>query len=157
MLEQLVADIYGPQRSVDDGFSPAAVIAGSRYFARNMVGSKPRADHYLHVYAVDSARGPRGQWRVSGDRSRSANGIGYASENRSASSRGTGTSSSDINARRVARFFGDSRAGIARDCQRESPRIASLTPGRFNQSYPEQAHLARYSGFPSVEGRDSTV
>jgi uncharacterized circularly permuted ATP-grasp superfamily protein len=157
LLEQLVADIYGPQRLVDDGFLPAAVIAGSRYFARNMVGLKPRADHYLHVYAVDLARGPRGQWRVLGDRLRLANGIGYALENRLALSRGTGTLLSDINARRVARFFGDLRAGIARDCQRESPRIALLTPGRFNQSYPEQAHLARYLGFPLVEGRDLTV
>ncbi|RQW45187.1 circularly permuted type 2 ATP-grasp protein [Novosphingobium sp. LASN5T] len=157
LLEQLVADIYGPQRLVDDGFLPAAVIAGSRYFARNMVGLKPRADHYLHVYAVDLARGPRGQWRVLGDRLRLANGIGYALENRLALSRGTGTLLSEINARRVARFFGDLRAGIARDCQRESPRIALLTPGRFNQSYPEQAHLARYLGFPLVEGRDLAV
>ena len=35
--------------------------------------------------------------------------------------------------------------------------MALLTPGRFNQSYPEQAHLARHLGFSLVEGRDLTV
>ncbi|MDQ2893112.1 MAG: circularly permuted type 2 ATP-grasp protein, partial [Pseudomonadota bacterium] len=33
-------------------------------------------------------------------------------------------------------------------------RIGLMTPGRFNPSYPEQAHLARYLGFLLVEGAD---
>ena len=92
-----------------------------------------------------------------GDRLRLANGVGYALENRLALSRGTGGLLSDIHTRRLAQFFGGLREGIAADCQRDSPRIALLTPGRFNQSYPEQAHLARYLGFPLVEGRDLAV
>lgn len=166
LLEAVVADIYGPQRLVRDGHLPAALVTGSRYFARNMVGlspeggnrsGRPEGGSFIHVYAVDLARGPRGQWRVLGDRLRLANGIGYALENRLALSRGTGTLLTSIKARRLAGFFSQLRGGIARDCQRESPRIALLTPGRFNQSYPEQAHLARYLGFPLVEGRDLTV
>jgi uncharacterized circularly permuted ATP-grasp superfamily protein len=94
---------------------------------------------------------------VLGDRLRLANGIGYALENRLALSRVTGGLLTEMRARRVAQFFSDLRGGIARECQRENPRIALLTPGRFNQSYPEQAHLARYLGFPLVEGRDLTV
>ena len=157
LLEAVAADIYGPGRLVQDGHLPAAVVAGSRYFARAMTGLKPRGEHFIHVYAVDLARGPHGQWRVLGDRLRLANGVGYALENRLALSRGTGGLLSDIHARRLAGFFGELREGIAADCQRESPRIALLTPGRFNQSYPEQAHLARYLGFPLVEGRDLAV
>ncbi len=157
LLEAVAADIYGPQRLVAEGHLPAAVVTGSRYFTRNMVGLAPRGSHFIHVYAVDLARGPRGQWRVLGDRLRLANGIGYALENRLALSRGTGSLLGDIQARRLAGFFAALRGGIARDCQRENPRIALLTPGRFNQSYPEQAHLARYLGFPLVEGRDLTV
>ncbi len=157
LLERLAADIYGPQSLIRQGHLPAAVVAGSRYFARRMVGLEPRGNHYLHVYAVDLARGPHGQWRVLGDRLRLANGVGYALENRLALARGTGGLLSGINTRRLAHFFAELRGGIARDCQRESPRIALLTPGRFNQSYPEQAHLARYLGLPLVEGRDLTV
>ncbi|WP_231627521.1 circularly permuted type 2 ATP-grasp protein [Novosphingobium sp. AAP1] len=157
LLEAVVDDIYGEGRLVADGHLPAALIAGSRYFARSMVGVAPRSGPHIHVYAVDLARGPRGQWRVLGDRLRLANGIGYALENRLALSRVTGGLLTDMRARRLAQFFSDLRGGIARECQRENPRIALLTPGRFNQSYPEQAHLARYLGFPLVEGRDLTV
>lgn len=157
LLESVVADVYGPQKLVRDGHIPAAVVAGSRFFARAMGGVTPRRGHYIHVYAVDLARGPHGQWRVLGDRLRLANGVGYALENRLALSRGTGSLLSDIHARRLAGFFGQLRQGLSADCPRESPRIALLTPGRFNQSYPEQAHLARYLGFPLVEGRDLSV
>jgi uncharacterized circularly permuted ATP-grasp superfamily protein/uncharacterized alpha-E superfamily protein len=157
LLEQVAADIYGPQRLIHDGHLPAAVVTGSNYFAREMIGNPPRGGRYLHVYAADLARGPKGQWRVLGDRVRLATGIGYALENRLALSRSTGSLLSDINTRRLAGFFAELREGIAKDCQRDRPRIALMTPGRFNQSYPEQAHLARYLGFPLVEGRDLTV
>ena len=46
------------------------------------------------------------------------------------------------------------RAGLAAACRRADPRIGLLTPGRFNPSYPEQAHLARYLGLLLVEGAD---
>jgi len=157
LLEALAADVYGPQSLVDNGQLPAAVIAGSRYFARQMIGLKPQGGNYLNVCAFDLARGPSGKWRILADRLRLATGIGYALENRLALSRSTGSLLSTINTRRVANFFAALRAGIARNCARERPRIALLTPGRFNQSYPEQAHLARYLGLPLVEGRDLNV
>jgi len=157
LLEAIAADLYGPQQLVRDGHIPAALVTGSRYFARDMMTRKPPVGPYLQVYAVDLARGPRGQWRVLADRVLLSNGLGYALENRLAFSRSTGSLLSDIHARRLAQFFTELRGGIARQCQRETPRIALLTPGRFNQSYPEQAHLSRYLGFPLVEGRDLSV
>ncbi|CAH0498149.1 circularly permuted type 2 ATP-grasp protein [Novosphingobium sp. CECT 9465] len=157
LLERIVADIYGSQQLVADGDLPASMVAGSPHFAHEMIGSKPPGGHFIHVYAVDLARGPSGEWRVLSDRLRFATGIGYALENRLALSRSTGSILSQINARRLARFYRVLRQGIAADCQRDDPRIALLSPGGFNQSYPEQAHLARYLGLPLVEGRDLTV
>ena len=157
LLEAILADIYGPQHLVAQGDLPAAVVAGSPHFAPKMMGVAPNGGHYLHIYAADLARGPDGQWRVLADRTRLATGIGYALENRLALSRSTGSLLSQINTRRHARFYGDLRRGIAEDCHRDEPRIALLTAGPYNQSYPEQAHLARYLGLPLVEGRDLTV
>ncbi len=157
LIEAVAGDIYGAQMLVADGHLPPAMIAGSRYFARKMLGHKPRSGKFLHVYAADLARGSDGQWRILGDRLRLANGIGYALENRMALSRLADSLLSRISARRVADFFSGLREGIAADCARERPRIALLTPGRFNQSYSEQAHLARYLGLPLVEGRDLVV
>ncbi|MEZ5710345.1 MAG: circularly permuted type 2 ATP-grasp protein [Blastomonas sp.] len=157
LLERVIADIYGPQSLVTSGDLPAPVVSGSRHFARKMVGVPPPAGHHVHFYAVDLARGPDGEWRVLADRLRLAAGIGYALENRLALSRASGDLLTTLNARRLASFFASLRQGIARDCERADPRIALLTPGRFNQSYPEQAHLARYMGVLLVEGRDLAV
>ncbi len=38
-----------------------------------------------------------------------------------------------------------------------APRLALLTPGPYNETYFEQAYLARYLGLPLVEGGDLTV
>jgi len=157
LLEALATDIYGEQSVVAQGHLPAAVIAGSPFFARRMLGRGPPMGHYIHVYAADLARGPGGQWRVLNDRVRLATGIGYALENRLAMSRTTGTLLGELNVRRVADFFARLREGMGADSRRDRPRIALLTPGRFNQTYPEQAHLARYLGLPLVEGRDLSV
>lgn len=157
LLEAVIADIYGPQRLVSEGHLPAAVVSGSSNFARRLVGMQPSGGHYLHVYAVDLARGPHGKWRVLADRVRLPVGIGYALENRLAIGRATGGLLASIGARRQTGFFEALRQGIAASCERADPRIGLLTPGRFNQSYPEQAHLARHLGFSLVEGRDLTV
>ncbi|MFC0202707.1 circularly permuted type 2 ATP-grasp protein [Novosphingobium soli] len=157
LLEAVAADVYGEQTLVRDGHLPAAVVAGSPFFARKMIGRTPPGGRFIHVYAADLARGPGGQWRVLQDRVRAAGGIGYALENRLAMSRAVGNLLADAHARRLADFFSHMRAGIAASCRRENPRIALLTPGRFNQTYAEQAHLARYLGLPLVEGRDLTV
>lgn len=157
LLEQILADIYGPQQLVAQGDIPAALVSGSTHFVPKMVSVAPPRGHYMHVYAADLARGPDGEWRVLADRTRLATGIGYALENRLAVSRSTGSLLSEINTRRHAKFYGNLRRGIAADCQRDDPRIALLTAGPYNQSYPEQAHLARYLGLPLVEGRDLTV
>ena len=156
LLERLASDIYGPQSLVAGGHLPAAVIAGSPFFARKMLGRSP-AGRFIHIYAADLARGPRGQWRVLQDRVRMASGVGYALENREAMSRTAGHLLVDSHARRLTEFFSRLRGGMAAACGRDFPRIALLTPGRFNQTYAEQAHLARYLGLPLVEGRDLSV
>jgi Uncharacterized conserved protein len=157
LLERLAQDIYGPQTLVRDGHLPAGVVAGSPFFARKMLGRGPGGGRFIHVYCADLARGPKGQWRVLQDRVRIAGGVGYALENRLAMSRTAGSLLVDTQGRRLAEFFAQMRGGMAAACGREQPRIALLTPGRFNQTYAEQAHLARYLGLPLVEGRDLSV
>ncbi|MFA7595797.1 MAG: circularly permuted type 2 ATP-grasp protein [Novosphingobium sp.] len=157
LLEAVIADIYGEQQLVFDGRLPASIVTGSANFASRMVGMKPNGGYFLNVYAVDLARGPTGEWRVLADRVRLPTGIGYALENRLAMARATGDLLASIGTRRQADFFEALRHGIAAACARVEPRIGLLTPGRFNQSYPEQAHLARHLGFSLVEGRDLVV
>jgi uncharacterized circularly permuted ATP-grasp superfamily protein/uncharacterized alpha-E superfamily protein len=155
--ERLLGDIYGEAKLVASGKLPATLVTGSRHFWRSMIGMEPTGGHRMHIYAVDLARGPDGEWRVLADHVRAPTGAGYALENRLAASRVMGTLQTRLNLQRLAPFFANFREGIAAACKRADPRIGLLTPGRFNQSYPEQAHLARYLGMLLVEGDDLAV
>lgn len=157
LLEQVIANIYGSGSLVSDGKLPPGVVTGSPHYWRVMNGTPPPRGHHLHFYAADVGRGPNGEWRVLADRVRTPVGMGYALENRLALSRATGDLLGALNSRRLAPFFAQLRRGLAADCERSDPRIGLLTPGRFNQSYAEQAHLARYLGLLLVEGEDLIV
>ncbi|UAK26429.1 circularly permuted type 2 ATP-grasp protein [Sphingomonas nostoxanthinifaciens] len=157
LLEQVLADIYGPARLVAEGRLPAPLVTGSRHFWRSMIGMAPSGGHRLHIYAVDLGRGPDGEWRVLTDHVRAPTGAGYALENRLAASRVMGTLQTRLNLQRLAPFFSSFREGLGAASKRSDPRIGLLTPGRYNQSYAEQAHLARYLGLLLVEGDDLAV
>ncbi|PKP92858.1 MAG: hypothetical protein CVT77_07315 [Alphaproteobacteria bacterium HGW-Alphaproteobacteria-16] len=157
LFETILADCYGDQRLVTDGRLPAALVTGSPYFLRPMVGLTPPGGYHLNFVAVDLCRGPGGEWRVLADQLRAPVGAGYALENRLAMSRMLGGLQTRLNIARHAPFFAAFREGLAARCRRSEPRIGLLTPGRLNPSYAEQAHLARYLGFLLVEGGDLAV
>ena len=157
LLEKLLDDIFGEQKLVADGAMPAALITGSRAYWRSQIGIKPPGGYRLHIYAADLCRDPTGEWRVLDDHVRAPVGAGYALENRLASTRLMGTLQTGLHVERLAPFFSAFREGLSAVCRRAEPRIGLLTPGRYNQSYPEQAHLARYLGLLLVEGSDLAV
>ena len=157
LLETILTDLYGEARLVTRGLIPAALIAGSPYFLRPVAGLVPPGRHHLRFVAVDLGRGPTGEWRVLADHLRAPAGAGYALENRLAVSRAMGGLQSRLNVERHAPFFAAFRDGLAAACRRVEPRIGLLTPGRYDPSYAEQAHLARYLGLLLVEGADLAV
>ncbi len=157
LLERVLDDIFGEQKLVASGAIPAALVTGSRAYWRSQVGIKPPGGHRLHIYAADLCRDPSGEWRVLDDHVRAPVGAGYALENRLASTRLMGSLQTRLHVERLAPFFSAFREGLAAACRRSEPRIGLLTPGRYNQSYAEQAHLARYLGLLLVEGSDLAV
>ena len=154
LFETILADLYGPAKLVERGLVPAALVTGSPFFLRPLVGLAPPGGHHLHFVAMDLGRGPTGEWRVLADHLRAPTGAGYALENRLAVNRTLSGLQTRLNVARHAPFFAAFRDGLAAACRRADPRIGLLTPGRYNPSYPEQAHLARYLGLLLVEGAD---
>ncbi|WP_288456506.1 circularly permuted type 2 ATP-grasp protein [uncultured Sphingomonas sp.] len=154
LLETILRDLYGPAALVTRGHLPATLVTGSPFYLRPLVGVTPPGGCHLHFVAIDLGRGPSGEWRVLADHLRTPTGAGYALENRLAVSRTLGGLQGRLNVRRHAPFFSAFRDGLAASCRRSDPRIGLLTPGRYNPSYAEQAHLARYLGFLLVEGDD---
>ncbi len=150
-------DLYGEGKLVADGAIPAAAIAGSHEYLRQICGIKPPGKRYLSFYAADVGRGPDGRWWVLGDRTQAPSGAGYALENRLVPSRAFASLYKSMNVERVAPFFEAFRDGLRGSADRDEPRIGLLTPGAFSETYFEHATLARYLGFLLVEGDDLAV
>ena len=155
LLQTLLDDIYGPGELVANGLLPAAAITGSPDYLRPLHGAPGAAA--LQLYAVDLGRGPDGRWWVLQDRAQAPSGTGYALENRLAMTRAFPDMFRSMNIERLAAFFQGFRAGLVERSKRIDPRICLLTPGPLNESYFEQAYLARYLGFLLVEGADLTM
>ncbi len=157
LLEAVLADIYGAGNLVSGGDLPAAAVAGCPDFLLPLEGLPPPGGRYLYLYAADLGRGPDGSWWVVGDRTQAPSGAGYALANRLVLSRAFPALYRDMNVERLAPFFQGFHGGLTAMATHADPRICLLTPGPYNETYFEQAYLARYLGFLLVEGGDLTM
>ncbi len=159
LLNRLLADLYGPQRLLREDLLPPELVFAHPGFLRPCHGLALPGNRYVHTYAVDLARSPDGQWWVLGDRIQAPAGAGYALENRLVMSRAMPELFGEFYVHRLAEYFQAYRAALAQIAPAgcENPRIVLLTPGPLNETYFEHAYLARYLGFPLVEGADLTV
>ena len=159
LLDRLLADIYGPQRCLSEGWLPPELVLAHPGFLRPCHGVQPPQGRFLHFYAADLLRAPSGQFHVLTDRTQAPSGAGYALENRIVVARVFPDLFRDCNVQRLALFFRSMRqmlAALATE-HRENPRIVLLSPGPYNATYFEQAFLAQYLGYNLVDGADLTV
>ena len=160
LLNAMLADLYGEQTLLAEGLLPPALVYGQHGYLWPCRGIKPVGGTWLHQYAVDLARSPDGQWWVIADRTQAPSGAGYALENRLIVSQVFPEMFRDLHVQHLADFFRDQQDGLAALAPvegDEQPHIVLLTPGPYNETYFEHAYLARYLGFPLVEGQDLTV
>lgn len=163
VLSAIMRDVYGPRRLIAEGLLPPALVLGSPGYLRSLDGVRPPGGIFLHVVAFDLARGPDGRWWVLGHRTQAPSGLGYALENRVIVSRLFGDNFAAMKVQRLAASYRRLLDTLVRHAPRDAgekggpPRIVLLTPGRYNETYFEQAYLAHYLGVPLVEGDDLTV
>ena len=159
LLNRILTDVYGEQKLIRDGSLPPALVYGHAGFLRPCRGAKAPGDVMLHLYAADLARSPDGRWWVIDDRTQAPSGAGYALENRIIISRAFPQLFRDLRVQHLAQFFAALRDSLAEWAPRDhgSPFTVLLTPGPLNETYFEHTYLARYLGFPLVEGGDLTV
>lgn len=159
LLNAIITDSYGPQQLIRKGDMPAAMVLGQPGYLRPCHGIKLPYNKPLQVYGADIARSPDGRWWVISDRTQIPTGSGYALENRLITSRLLPEVFRDARVRRLAVFFRQMQQSLAALAPRpvEEPRVVLLTPGPYNETYFEQAYIARYLGYTLVEGEDLTV
>ncbi len=159
LLNEMLADVYGPQKLLEQGLLPPELVFAHDGFLRPCHGVQIPNECYLHVYAADLGRTSAGQWWVLADRAQSPAGAGYALENRLILSSVLSELFRDCQVQRLASFFAALRQTLIEIAprRRDNPRIVLLTPGPHDETYFEHAYLARYLGYTLVEGADLTV
>ncbi len=166
LLNRVLADVYGAQTLLRSGAIPSAIVFGHSGYLHQVQGIRPPGGVHLFSYAADLARSADGHWWVVNDRTQAPSGAGYALENRLVVSRVFPQMFRELQVQHLASFFDalreslwrwSPRGTLAGGNERGHPLIVLLTPGPFNETYFEHALLARYLGFPLVEGSDLTV
>ena len=161
LMNSVLADCYGPQRLIQSGELPPALLFAQPDFLRAVHGIRPASGVFLNFYAADIARSPEGRWWVLSDRTQIPTGAGYTLANRLVTARVLPEAFRESRVQRLAGFFRQFQSTLAGACARPGgggePRVVVLTPGPYNETYFEQAYLARYLGYSLVEGQDLTV
>ena len=157
LLNLVLQDIYGERHLIANGDLPAPLLFANPAFLRPLAGIGVPQCSWLHVLAVDLARSPDGQWWVLADRTQAPSGSGYALENRTIVADVLPDIFRTSNVRRLAPFFRAQRDALLGLARTDHPEVVLLTPGPLNETYFEHSYLARYLGFPLVEGADLTV
>ncbi len=159
LLNRILADCYGPQELIRSGWLSPALVFAQPDFLRPCHGIRAPKNIFLHFYAADLARSPDGRWWAVSDRSQIPTGAGYALANRLVTSRILPKLFRDHHVHRLAGYFREVQNSLARLAPHQADKacIVMLTPGPHNETYFEQAYLARYLGYLLVEGQDLTV
>ena len=159
LLDTLIADIYGPLRTLYDRVLPPELLWANPEFLRPCQGIRWPMNRWIHFYAADLVRTTDGGYQVLSDRTQAPSGAGYTLENRIVLSRAMPTVYRQCNVHRLAPFFAAFRESLAAlaPAARETPRVVLLTPGPYNETYFEHSYLARYLGYQLVQGNDLTV
>jgi uncharacterized circularly permuted ATP-grasp superfamily protein/uncharacterized alpha-E superfamily protein len=164
LLEAVLADLYGPQRLLHEGWLPGALLLRHPGWLRPLLGAEVAGGQRLFIVAFDLARSAEGGWWLLGQRTQAPSGLGYVLHNRMLISRQFPDAFRELRVQHLAsgyRRLLDSVEQRAREVALRDgsgvPRIVLLTPGPYSETYFEHAFLARYLGVPLVEGGDLTV
>ena len=155
LLNAVLGDLYGPQRLLEDGALPPALVYANPAFLRPCRHAAAADEELLQFYAADLARAPDGRWHVLADRTGLADGLAHALQNR----------------RRLGRvvpelFVSQSLCHIdpfVELCLDMLRRIeptgtaALLTPGHADPAWYGHVLLARELSCTLAEGGDLTV
>lgn len=160
LLECLVADLYDERRVIREGILPPELVythPGWLFPAADTGNLYERPK--VIFQGMDVMRNEDGEWRVLGDWTQAASGVGYALENRIILSRALSRLYRDAPLSRLAGFLQAYHRCLSELAphRRENPNIVLFTPGPGSSGYFEHAWLANYMNFSLVEGGDLVV
>lgn len=158
LLDLLLADLYGPRRTLRSGLLPVEVVLGHPGFVPGWERDPDAPERReLFLAATVLTRTPDG-WRVLADRVQAPSGAGYALANRRVVARVLPAVRRRERVARLGPFFDAVRRGLEELAPgSDRPRVVLLTPGPRSETAYEQALMAARLGFPLVLGSELTV
>ncbi len=156
-INLFLRDIYHEGRSLRDGVVPPDLVLGCPQYRVAMRGLQVPHDVYVAIGGTDVVRTDEG-FAVLEDNVRVPSGVSYMLACRAATKRSVPGLYREHGVREVAgypRLLSSTLTSLSSSTAR--PRVAILTPGRYNSAYYEHAFLAGEMGVDLVEGRDLVV
>ncbi|CAN5455046.1 circularly permuted type 2 ATP-grasp protein [soil metagenome] len=159
LLDAVLADLYGPRRSITSGVLPPQLLFAHPGYIRAARGIEIPGRHQLFLHGCDISRSTSGAFLVNADWTQAPSGAGYALADRRVVAHaipdlyeriGPSPTSPFAQALRLALI--DSAPEAADD-----PVVVVLSPGIYSETAFDQAYLASVLGFPLVENADLVV
>lgn len=158
-LNLFISDLYGEQKVIKDGVFPAEVLAQSKNFRPQCVGTTPAFGVWAHICGSDLVRDKDGTLYVLEDNLRVPSGVSYMLENRQVMKRVFAELFEDYDILPVDDYptqLFDTLAAIS-PRPADYPEVVVLTPGIYNSAYFEHSYLAQQMGAELVQGSDLVV
>ncbi|GAB4582481.1 hypothetical protein Ntsu_03130 [Nocardia sp. IFM 10818] len=160
LLDALLADLYGPRRTLTAGLLPPAVVFAHSGYVRAAHGISLPGRHQLFLHACDISRWSDGGFRVLADWAQAPSGIGYAVADRRVVSAAIPEAFELASPLPLTPFVRAMRLMLveaAPHAAAEEPVVVVLSPGVHSETAFDQAYLASILGFPLVESADLVV
>jgi uncharacterized circularly permuted ATP-grasp superfamily protein/uncharacterized alpha-E superfamily protein len=159
VLDAVLADLYGPRRSLTGGVLPAQLLFAHPGYVRAACGIELPGRHQLFMHACDISRTADGAFRVNADWTQAPSGAGYALADRRVVAHAVPDLYERIGPRPASPWAQALRLALidAAPESAEEPVVVLLSPGTQSETAFDQAYLASVLGFPLVESADLVV
>jgi uncharacterized circularly permuted ATP-grasp superfamily protein/uncharacterized alpha-E superfamily protein len=159
LLDAVLADLYGAQRSITSGVLPARLLFAHPGYLRAVRGIEVPGRHQLFMHGCDLSRNASGEFVVNADWTQAPSGAGYALADRRVIAHSIPDLYERIGPRPASPWAQALRLALidAAPESAEEPVVVVLSPGIHSETAFDQAYLAGVLGFPLVESADLVV
>lgn len=159
LLDAVLNDLYGEQRSLTSGVLPPELLFGHPGYIRAVHGIQNPGRHQLFMHGCDVSRAADGRFRVNADWTQAPSGAGYALADRRVVAHAIPDVYERVRPRSTSPFAHALRLALIEAAPEaaEDPVVVVLSPGIHSETAFDQAYLATLLGFPLVESADLVV
>ncbi len=159
LLDAVLTDLYGPQRSITSGVLPPQLLFAHPGYLRAARGIEIPGRRQLFLHGCDVSRTADGSFNVNADWTQAPSGAGYALADRRVIAHAIPELYERLGPRPASPWAQALRLALidAAPESAEDPVVVVLSPGIHSETAFDQAYLASVLGFPLVESADLVV